>query len=355
MTSADTHGSSSGGHRSVLSRVRPAWLGIATLGLIALLFTTTQSSYNVFVFNSILLAAMGAIALQVLQGTAGLVSVGNAAFLILGAYGSVFMLRLGVPFPLDIAGATLIAGVGGLITGLPALRLRALFLALATLSAHFIALFLATKYQSSVPEARITGFFVPILFGSKGIEQSGKYWTWLLVGVLSLVILGAARLMRERSGRAMRMIREHEFIAPTLGISVPRYKLVVFTLSSMIVGCQGALLAHFNGSVTTTSFTLLLAFQYVAMVVIGGLDSLPGAVIGAAIVIALPVWVPDMVRPLLGEGRALTDGANISLIIYGSLVILFVTASPQGVIGVLRNIGRKIRPRGADGASVERA
>lgn len=334
---------------AAIGGVRPIWLGVAGLLLIALLFTTSMSSYNVFVLNSILLASMGAIALQVLQGTTGLVSVGNAAFLLLGAYGTVFMLRLGVPFPLDIAGATLIAGVAGLITGLPALRLRSLFLALATLATHFIAIFLATQYQSSVPEAQIAGFFVPVLFGSKGIEQSGIYWSWLLVGCLSIILLGASRIMRQRSGRALRMIREHEFIAPTLGIAVPRYKLLVFTLSSMVVGFQGALLAHLNGSVITSSFTLLLAFQYVAMVVIGGLDSLAGAVIGAAIVIALPVYVPDVIRILLDENRALTDGSNISLIIYGVLVIVFVTASPQGVVGLLRNIGHKVRRSDATG------
>lgn len=324
-------------------KVRPVWIGIVSLLFLTWVATTTLTSYGVFVMNSIFLASIGAIALQVLQGTTGLVSVGNAAFLIFGAYGSVFMTRLGLPFPLNIAGAMVLAGVAGAITSLPALRLRGLYLAFSTLALHFIAAFLANQYQGSVPEARFSGFSVPVLFGSQGIDESGHSWAWLLVVLLSFIMLGAGRIMRERSGRALRMIRDHEGIAPTLGIAVPSYKLVVFTVSSMVIGLQGALLAYFNGSVTTTSFTLLLAFQYVTMVVIGGLDSLPGAVIGAAIVVAIPVLTPDAVRPFVGSSQALGIGANVSLIIYGILVVLFVTASPDGVIGLLRSLGGKVR------------
>jgi branched-chain amino acid transport system permease protein len=320
-------------------RIRPAWWGVTALALITLLVTTTASSYNLFVFDSILLAAMGAIALQVLQGTAGLFSVGNAAFLLIGAFTAVFVIRAGVPFPIDLIAATLIAGLGGLIVGLPALRLRGLFLVLATLAAHYIATFLGNLYQSRVPSAQAAGFFVPVLFGSYPAD-SGIYWSWLLFAIVSLIILAATRIIRERSGRALRMIREHEHIAPTLGIPVARYKLLIFTLSAMVIGFEGALLAHLNGSVQTANFPLTLAFQYVLMVMIGGLDSILGAVLGAAVVIGLPIVVPNIITAINPNESNPSVGANISLILYGVAVIFCVTASPDGIVGLLRSLGR---------------
>ncbi len=338
----------SAGPRSVrrsLGQIRPAWWGVAGLALATLFFATTQSTFSVFTYDTVLLACMGAIALQVLQGTAGLVSVGTSGFLLLGAFGSVFMLRSGVQFPFDVIVASVMCGVAGFLTGLPALRLRSLFLALATLALYFIAVSLGQLYESHVPSAQYAGFFVPTLFGSQGLANQGRYWAWLLWAVVSVVILGASRIMTERSGRALRMIREHEVLAPTLGIPVVRYKLLLFTISSMVIGLEGGLTAHFTGNVFTDNFTLALAFQYVAMIVIGGLDSIAGAVIGAAVVIALPTWIPPVVSVFVGQSLATTIGPDIAVIIYGILVIIFVTASPGGIVGLLKDLLQYVKRR----------
>jgi branched-chain amino acid transport system permease protein len=190
-----------------------------------------------------------------------------------------------------------------------------------------------------VPSAQAAGFFVPVLFGSYPAD-SGIYWSWLLFAIVSLIILAATRIIRERSGRALRMIREHEHIAPTLGIPVARYKLLIFTLSAMVIGFEGALLAHLNGSVQTANFPLTLAFQYVLMVMIGGLDSILGAVLGAAVVIGLPIVVPNIITAINPNESNPSVGANISLILYGVAVIFCVTASPDGIVGLLRSLGR---------------
>lgn len=333
------------------THLRAAWWGIAGLLIVTVFFTTTQSAYSLYIYDSVLLACLGSISLQVLHGTAGLASVGTAAFLLIGAFSSVFFLRMGAPFPVDVVGATVIAGVAGLITGLPALRLRSLFLVLATLAAFFIAVFLGNLYESHVPSASEAGFFVPILFGSEGELAGGRYWAWLLLICVALVVLGASRIMRERSGRAMRLMREHELIAPTFGISVSSYKLLLFTLSSMVMGFEGALTAHFVGNVITDNYTLTLTFQYVVMIVIGGLDSIAGAVLGAAVVIALPVWVPSLVEPFTGNSQGDIYGPNVATIVYGILTILFVTSSPDGLVGLLRRMWTLI----VDGRPVNRA
>lgn len=340
---SDTHSPDHSRKLNLVRNIRPAWLGVVLIALVTFIFVTTQSTYSVYVYDSILLACMGAIALQVLQGTAGLVSVGTSAFLLIGAFGAVFALRSGFTFPFDLVLATLASGVAGLIVGLPALRLRALFLALTTLAAYYLAVFLGNLYQVHVPEFQATGFYIPTLFASRGLAGAGRDWAWLLFAFVALLILGASRVMRERSGRAMRMIREHEHIAPTFGVSVASYKLSIFVLSSMVIGLEGGLTAHFSGLVSTGSFSVALAFQYVAMIVIGGLDSIAGAVIGATIVVGLPVWVPSIVGPLIGSSQATADGPNISLIIYGVLVIVFVTSSKDGVVGLLNAIGRGVR------------
>lgn len=321
-----------------LGALRPVWWGVAAIVLITLFFSTTQSSYSLYVFDTILLACFGAVALQLLQGTAGLISIGTAAFLMFGGFGAVFVLRAGAPFPIDVICAVGFAGLAGLIGGLPAVRLRSLLLALATLAIHYVAVFLGNFYEEHVPNVANTGFFVPTLFGSKGLLDSARYWAWLLAILLILLVLGVSRIMQERSGRALRMIREHEHIAPMLGIAVTRYKLIIFSVTSMVIGLEGALMAHFIGQVSTDAFPLSLAFQYVAMIIIGGVDSLLGAVIGAVIVIGLPVWIPSLVGDIGGSGQAASYGPNIALIIYGALVVFFVTASPGGIVGLLKSL-----------------
>jgi branched-chain amino acid transport system permease protein len=133
------------------------------------------------------------------------------------------------------------------------------------------------------------------------------------------------------------MIREHEHVAPTLGIAVGRYKLLVFSLSSMVIGFEGALMAHLSGTVSVDNFPLALGFQYIAIIVIGGLDSVLGAIIGSAIVVALPSLIPNIVAAFVGHGRAGSYGPNIALIIYGILLVIFVTSSPEGLVGLLRH------------------
>jgi branched-chain amino acid transport system permease protein len=334
-----------------IRRVRPVWLGIAALGVITLVFAQTQSTFSVYAYNTFLLACLGAIALNLLTGTTGQVSIGNAAFLAVGGFGSVWLLGIGVPFPADVILAAAGAGVIGLVVGTPALRLHGLELALATLAAQFITLFFANEYQ--LHSAGAAGFSVVPLFSSQGLVASGRDWALLLFVIVAPTILLVSRLMRERSGRALRMIRDHDIAASTLGISTIRYKLMIFALSSTIIGLEGGLLAHFTGSVTVDNYSLEVAIQYVAMILIGGLDSITGSVIGAAIVTALPVVIPNVISAVVGGNQAATNGANISEIVYGALIIGFIVSSAGGIVGALKT-ARGSKAAVAAGASAER-
>jgi branched-chain amino acid transport system permease protein len=328
-----------------IMNIREVWLVVILLGLATLVFTAIGSAYTVFTYVTFLLAAMGAISLQVLQGTSGLISIGNSAFLLIGAFGTVFANKQGFGFPLDIVGGVLISGVAGCLVGIPAIRLRSLFLALSTIAAFFLALFVAQLYQQHFPEAAESGFFLPITFSSHGLLGQDQRWAWLMFIVVALVVIGANRLMNERSGRALRMLRDHELLAPTLGVSVTQYKLGLFTISSMVIGLQGALTAYLVGIVSSGNYTVGMAFQYIAMIVIGGLDSLMGAVLGAAIVIGLPVALPPLITPFFGSQQASIDAPNVALIVYGALVVVCVALSPNGLVGFFNTLKQRAARR----------
>lgn len=321
-------------------RIGPAWFGIAVLTAMTAYYVTEGSSFHLFVLNTCLLAVIGALALNLLMGTAGLVSIGNSAFLAVGAFSAVFALKTGIPFPGDLAFAAVAAAVAGVLIGLPALRLRGLYLALATLAGFFIVGYFANEYQANAKGGGPGGFFVPVLYQSQGLTGGQQYWAWTLLVVVAVLILGVTRLSSQRSGRAWRMIRDHEIVAHTMGIAVTRYKMAAFAISSALIGFQGALAAHLSGSVTTENFTLSLAIAYIAMVLIGGLDSVLGAVIGAFLVTALPTIVPIVITTVAGPLSTASQAPALAEIVYGVLVILFITSSPQGIVGLLRNLRR---------------
>ena len=289
---------------SRLARLPKVWWGIAALVSVTAYYVLIQDYYNVYVFNRVLLACIGALALNVLMGTAGQVSLGNAAFLLVGAFSAVVFLRADVPFPLDVILAALFTGLIGLIAGLPALRLKSLFLALSTLSLHFIANFLANRYQASVPESASSGFRVKTLFASKGLLGGQHYWAWLLCLIVVLLLLAASRITRYRTGRAWRMIRDHELVAATFGIAVVRYKLGVFVGTSMAVGPANFVVSatDTNGCAGTLALTLTI-------------DAVTGVENGAVTVFTMGPLLPN---PRSGSvsGRvtfALPERATVSM------------------------------------------
>lgn len=308
-------------------------LGIGILLALTVLATSTLSSYNIFVFNSCLLAAIGAIALNLQMGTAGQISMGNSGFLLLGAFATAALTTQGLDHPWSIVVATLVSGVFGLLAGIPAARISGMYFALSTVAAFYIFHYVANRYQAA--EVGEAGFLIPPIFTGlpKDLQSS---WSWLLVVVLSVVVVMAAVLTRGKFGRALRMIRDHEAAAPAFGIGVMRYKLAVFFIGFSMIGLQGSLYAYYYGQVTVDSFSMLMAIQFIAMIIIGGMDSVVGAVIGAFIVTMLPPLTTDVLSRAFGEASS-AKGPQAALIIYGILVIIFVTRSSGGLVSWVRN------------------
>ena len=322
--------------------IQQKYVIIGVTFLVVAYFTAVGSSYAIFVLDTILLSAIGAMALDLLMGTGGQVSIGNAAFLAGGAFATVWASRAGVPFPFDVIIAGIVCAVGGLIVGLPALRIRGMYLALATLAAFYLADFIGQKYQSDTVGA--AGFLLKPLFTGT-IGQQSASWAWLLFGVVAATMILISWLRSGRSGRAWRMIRDHEVAASAMGIPVARYKLLLFTITSAIIGIQGGLTAHFTGSVSYDSFTLTLSISVVAMILIGGLDSVAGPLIGAAVVTLMPVYLPDVIGLFVSSSNASQDASNYSEILYGLLIMVFMIKAPTGLAGLFRAGGRTVLAR----------
>ena len=207
------------------------------------------------------------------------------------------------------------------------------------MAAHFLALFVAEKYQSA--KVGSAGFTVDQLFnGSLLVVQ--RNWSFMLLAIVLVVMLVLGRMQAGRSGRAWRMIREREDAAPAMGIAVARYKLRAFVISSAVIGLQGALLAHFSAGVSNESFPLTVAIAAIAMILIGGMGSIAGSVIGAAIVTALPHVTPPVVDAILGGAVASQHAAQVALILYGVLIIVFISYAREGVRGWIAHAAARL-------------
>jgi branched-chain amino acid transport system permease protein len=319
-----------------LGRIKPVWYGIAAIAIITAYFALSGSTY-LFTYDEVLLAVLGAVALNFLVGTAGIVSLGNAGFMAAGAFATVYAMYAGIPFPADVIVGALAAGIIGLVFGLPAARIGGIYMAFATLAAVVIIDYFGNLYQTDSPHGGPAGFNFTPTFESQGFVGQQQAWAWLLFGIVAVFLIIASRLAHGRIGRSLRMIRDHEIVAKTFGINVVRYKLGVFAITSAVIGLQGGLLVHFLGSANTASFTLALTINYLAMVLIGGVDSIAGAAIGAAIVTSLATVVPNILGHILSSQQAAQSGPAYSTMIYGLLIVLFVAASPSGLIGLFRS------------------
>lgn len=321
-----------------MHRFRLTYLLITVILVAVLVYALTGSSYDVYVLDTIMLAAVGAVALDLIMGTGGQVSIGNAAFLAAGAFSAVWALRAGILFPFNVIVSAGVCAIAGLIVGLPALRIRGMYLALATLAAFYIAQFVGETYQSHTVGAG--GFILsPVFTGT--LAQQQATWAWVLGGVLTVTIVVAGWLRTGRSGRAWRMIRDHEVAAAIMGIPVARYKLVLFVITSAVIGVEGGLLAEFTGSVTSSTYTLASSISVIAMILIGGLDSQAGPLIGAFVVTMLPLVVPDITGLVIGNSSVNVDAGGYAEIVYGVLIMVFIIGAPQGISGLIQSLGQR--------------
>jgi branched-chain amino acid transport system permease protein len=289
----------------------------------------------------IFLTLPGAIALNLLQGVAGQVSAGNAAFLGIGAIVTCFLVykwpTINFLVVLPIAG--LVAGTVGAFVALPALRVRGLYLLISTLALHFIIVYLILVYQiRTVGEA---GWTIPSP-SIPGIFTIGKPITWYyFLGFFALLaMMVMANIMRTRVGRAWIAVRDGDIAAEIVGVNVMRAKIDAFVISSFIIGVQGALFAYYTVVVQNTLFTFDLAILYISIVIIGGMGSTFGTLLGTTMVIGFPYFLQVLAAQLPPDSAVahalvlhIFDIQNIG---YGLMIMGFLLFAPYGLVQLWR-------------------
>jgi branched-chain amino acid transport system permease protein len=315
------------------TRSRRVRFVIAVVALAALPFVLNP--FTLDLANQVLLAVVGALALMLLTGFAGLISLGTAGLLGAGAYTVGMLVReIAAPFWVTLPAAALLGAFLGLIFGLPSLRLRGLYLAISTLGLHFIVVYLGGEYEAR--EALSTGVIIDSPSVGSYSLTSAIGWYFVLLVFAALALLISVNLQRSRTGRAWRALRDRDVVAGALGIDVQRFKLLAFMVSSTMTAVAGALFAYYRNFVSIDAFSLYLTVQYVAMIIIGGMGSISGALLGACFVILFPYAI-EAVAALL-PARFANMVFALDYAAFGVVMILFLLLEPAGLMGLWRRI-----------------
>jgi branched-chain amino acid transport system permease protein len=282
------------------------------------------------VLNQIGIAAIGAIGLNLLVGSTGQISLGQGGFLAFGAYtAGLLTAESGLPFVGGATAAVVLTAAVGAAFGLPALRLKGLYLAIATLAAQQIILWVIRNWDWLTGGVDALVVPAPEL---AGIDLSTDFrFYWVILASAGVSALVATNLLRTGIGRAFVAIRDHDIAAETMGVNLTRYKVLAFAVSSGFVGLAGALTAYDTQIVTFERFTLDVSVLYLAMIIVGGLGSVSGSIYGAAFMIGLPAYI----RELSSFGGPLEfigdDLPAIEDLIFGLTIVLFLIFEPRGI------------------------
>src|SRR6478752_4399050 len=297
------------------------WYGL--LGLLLLAAPYLVGGYVLSQLQFICIYSIIGLGLMLLTGYTGQISLGHAAFLAVGAYTEALLQAAGMPFIVSLTSAALLSAAVGIIVGLPALRLKGIYLAIATFAFNVIVEEIITRWESVTGGNSGKLLKAIEIFGYRLGSQESFYY--LCLGLTVLSCLALINLLRSATGRAFVAIRDSEVSASCMGINLARYKTMSFALS----GVGGALYAHKVGFISPEQFTLVQSIELVTIVIIGGVGSLHGAVLGAAFIIVLPQaisiakdWLPESIPP-----------AGLQSVVFGLILVGFIIFEPYGIYG----------------------
>lgn len=313
-----------------------AWTGILLLGLVLLPFVA--GPYATTIAISAMIAVIGAIGLNLLTGTTGLVSLGQSGFLAVGAYANaILMADHGWPLWASLPTSGLVAAIVSLMVGIPSLRLKGLYLAITTLAFAFIVNHVIL-YAEGLTHGADGIFLTDIRLFGLMLNTDAKLY-WFVLALCVCLTLAALNILRTRIGRAWVAIRDHDIAAKVMGIDLVRYKLLAFFISSFYVGVAGALMSLQIRFVSVDVFSLLLSIEALAMIILGGLGSVSGAILGAVFLVLLPEGIREVFL-LFGDGSSAVFSKyvfEIRSVAYGVVIVLFLRFEPHGLIGLWRD------------------
>src|SRR6266516_2144323 len=339
------------------------WVALCLALVVVIVFFSVATEDWLTIVNYTLIAAIAALGLNVLSGYTGQVSLGIAFFMAIGAYTAAVLggtppttpldpFGLGLSFLIWLPAAGIVAALVGALIGPTALRLKGFYLGIVTLALVFIGQYLFKNIISITGGPQGRTFPVPA-FGDFSLDQqndlfgiaitSGQQYFLLLLFILSISALFVGNVMRSRIGRAFRAMRDREMGAAIMGVNIFEIKMRAFILSSFLAGIAGALFASYTRYVTPAYWDLTLSIQFVAAIIVGGIASVWGSILGAAFVFGLPQVIDQFsLLPTTGNTGGLTSG-NLNALIYGLLIIVFLLFEPGGVVGLVRRIQTLMR------------
>ncbi len=281
-----------------------------------------------------LIFALAAIGLNILTGYAGQLSLGSAAFMAVGAFAAYnFVLRIeGMPMLVAFALAGLCAAAVGIVFGLPSLRIKGFYLAVATLAAQFFIVWLLTKvgWFSNFSSSGVISTQQLQVFGYPLTSPRSKYLFTLIV--VALMALAAKNMARTTIGRSWMAVRDMDVAAEVIGFKLMQTKLTAFAVSSFYCGVAGALYAYaYLGTVEPEGFNLDLSFRILFMIIIGGVGSILGSFLGATFITLLPIFLNVLVHATIGDYMPKSLSSNLEFIVFGSLIIFFLIVEPHGL------------------------
>jgi branched-chain amino acid transport system permease protein len=320
---------------------------IALLVLFVVIVPAVFGEYYLSIINLVLISIVGALGLNILVGYTGQISIGHGAFMSVGAYTAANLaVRAGLPFWITLPAGGLMAALVGAVVGIPSLRIKGLYLAIATLAGQLIIEWIINHVpwisggtQASIQVPR------PSLFGHE-MKTQGELYFFLLFFAL-IAIAAALNLVRSRIGRAFVAIRDQDIAAEIIGIDIFRYKLIAFAISSFYAGVCGVLYTYYFGIANYEQFQLGVSIEYLAMIIIGGLGSVFGSILGATFVALLPLAIRTVMESVGGFFFAANEMATVvssmRLVIFGALIIVFLVMEPEGLNRLWRNIRNYFR------------
>ncbi|MFL9503097.1 branched-chain amino acid ABC transporter permease [Rhodopseudomonas palustris] len=316
---------------------------MAILGVVLVCFAPlVLSGYWLSILIQIGIFGIAALGLNILVGFTGQISIGHAAFFLLGAYTSAYLnnhFPIPVFFAIPLAG--LVTALVGLVFGVPAARLKGLYLVIATLAAQYILIDFFSRAEwfsgGSVP-AMANPFS---LFGY--VLQGDKQYFYVVLAYLLVSYILVTNLMRTRDGRALVAVRDHYLSAEIMGINLTKYRTLSFALAAFFAGIAGALYAHYQLVVSNEGFGIERSILFLAMIIIGGIGSISGTLMGTAFVVLLPETMEWLSSGLKGSAIDQALGLNNNLtflreIAIGLIIILFLVFEPDGLAHRWRQI-----------------
>lgn len=318
---------------------------VAVLGVGVLFVPALGNGFITYMACLILINIIATVGLNITVGYAGLLSIGHAAFVGMGAYVCALSTMAGIPLLIAIPLGAAAAFIMGIVFGLPALRIKGVHLAISTLAMQFTFYFVAQRWTSvtggdnglSPPQAEVFGY----------VLDTDEKLFYLIVPFTVLVLLFANNLFKTRVGRGFVAIRERDYAAEVLGVSSTYSKLMAFAVGAAFAGIAGGLLATFLRLVNPDQFIVSVSVFYLTAVLVGGRGSLLGAVLGATFMTMMPEALREIIS--IASGGSVSFASTLATMrefMFGALIVIFLHVDPRGLVGLIEKMGGRIDFRG---------